>query len=182
MGTDWLQLYDKTLSDKILTMNRQRLVRYLEDNIYVLKEKDRRIICNSSIVFTMNRHKVSVGQAVDSLIAEGGLQDLKIQVAFDYCFGDEWIYLDYWGCYAHVFSGGAPKGSIQSDKYLPDKEDYGFLLLTPNHVDRIVKTLNEHSGDLPVMKSMGAGVERVEYFRDFCRGHPGYWVAYKFDY
>src|SRR5262245_7856973 len=28
MGTDWLQLFDKSLSDKILAMNRQRLVRF----------------------------------------------------------------------------------------------------------------------------------------------------------
>jgi len=39
MGTDWLQLFDKRLSDKILAMNRQRLVRFIEENIDVLKEK-----------------------------------------------------------------------------------------------------------------------------------------------
>jgi hypothetical protein len=181
MGTDWLQLFDKSLSDKILAMNRQRLVRFLEENIDVLKEIDKRsIVSRTSIISTMNRHKVSLARAVGRLIVDMGLQDLKIGVAFDFCFGEEWVYLDYWGCYAHVFDEGDPKGSIQSDKYLPDKEDYGFLLLTPDHVDRIVKSLEEHADDLPVMKK--AGIERVEYFRDFCRGHPGYWVAYKFDY
>ena len=181
MGTDWLQLFDKRLSDKILAMNRQRLVRFIEENIDVLKEKDKRdTVHYSSIIFTMNQHKISVAQAIDRLIAGSGLRDLKIQVAFDFCFGEEWVYLDYWGCYAHVFSEGDPKGSIQSDKYMPDKGDYDFLLLTPDHVDRIVKSLKEHADDLPVMNR--AGIERVEYFRDFCRGHPGYWVAYKFDY
>jgi hypothetical protein len=181
MGTDWLQLFDKRLSDKILAMNRQRLVRFIEENIDVLKEKDRRdTVHYSSIIFTMNQDKLSVTQAIDRLIADSGLQDLKIDVAFDFCFGEEWVYLDYWGCYAHVFSEGDPKGSIQSDKYMPDKGDYDFLLLTPDHVDRIVKSLKEHADDLPVMNR--AGIERVEYFRDFCRGHPGYWVAYKFDY
>jgi hypothetical protein len=41
MGTDWLQLFDKGLSDKILAMNRQRLARFFEENIDVLKEKER---------------------------------------------------------------------------------------------------------------------------------------------
>jgi hypothetical protein len=173
MGTDWLQLFDKRLSDKILAMNRQRLMRFLEENVDVLKEKDKRdTVHYSSIIFTMNQHKISVAQAVDRLIAGSGLQDLKIQIAFDFCFGEEWIYLDYWGCYAHVFNEGDPKGSIQSDKYLSDKENVGFLLLTPDHVDRIVKSLKEHADDLHVMER--ADIERVEYFRDFCRGHPGY--------
>jgi hypothetical protein len=183
MGTDWLQLFDKSLSDKILAMNRQRLARFLEENIDVLKEKERGDrISYSSIVFTMNQHKISAARAVGRLIMDVGLQDLKIDVAFDFCYGEEWVYLDYWGCYAHVFSEGDPKGSIPSDKYLPDKKDHGFLLLTPDHVDRIVRSLKERADDLPVMKRMGTGIERVEYFRDFCRGHPGYWVAYKFDY
>src|SRR5262245_44997001 len=95
MGTDWLQLFDKSLSDKILAMNRQRLARFIEENVDVLKEKDKRdTVHYSSIIFTMNQHKISVAQAIDRLIAGSGLQDLKIQVAFDFCFGEEWIYLN----------------------------------------------------------------------------------------
>lgn len=68
MGTDWLQLFDKRLSDKILAMNRQRLVRFIEENIDVLKEKDRRdTVHYSSIIFTMNQDKLSVTQAIDRL-------------------------------------------------------------------------------------------------------------------
>jgi len=183
MGTDWLQLFDKRRSDKILAMNRQGLTRFLEENLDELKEKDRRDIgTHSSIVFIMNQDKVSVFQAVNKELADSGLRDLKLRVALDFCLGEEWIYLDYWGCYAHVFSEGDPKGSILSEKYLPDKNYDGFLLLTLEHVERIIKSLKEHANDLPVMKRMGAGVERVEYFRDFCRGHPGHWVAYHFDY
>ncbi len=179
MGTDWLQLYDKNLSDKILAMNRQGLTRFLEDHIDVLKEKEKR--GHSTLAFVMSEYKISVAKAVEKLLAEQKLFELKRDVAFDFCFGEEWVYLDYWGCYAHVF-GKEPKGSLPSSKYLTDKEDHGFLLLKPDHVDQIIKSLKEHSDDLPVMKRMGAGIERVEYFRDFCRGHPGYWVAYQFDY
>jgi hypothetical protein len=94
MGTDWLQLFDKSLSDKMLAMNRQRLVRFLEENIDILKEIDRRSTgSRSSIIFTMNQHKVSLARAVGRLIMDSGLQDLKIGVAFDFCFGEEWVYL-----------------------------------------------------------------------------------------
>src|ERR1044071_7676795 len=54
--------------------------------------------------------------------------------------GDEEIYLDYWGCYAEVFDGH-PEGSISSLDYLPDEEDETFLLLRPEHVDRMIKSL-----------------------------------------
>ena len=52
MGTDWLQLFDKRRSDRILAMNRQGLTRFLEENLDELKEKDRRDIgTHSSIVY-----------------------------------------------------------------------------------------------------------------------------------
>jgi hypothetical protein len=180
MGTDWIQLYDKKLSDQILGMNRQSLTRFLENNIEILKNKAKvDAVSHSSLVFVMDSYNYSVPQAIESLLTETKLKDFKREIAFDYCFGDENIYLDYWGCYAHVFTEGDPVGSISCNKYLREKE-CDFLLLKPEHVDRMIISLREHADDLPVM--MTTGIERVEYFRDFCRGHLNYWVAYRFDF
>jgi hypothetical protein len=163
-------------------MDRRALTRFLENNIDVLKNKEKiDAVSYSDLVFVMNRYKYSVAKAVEKLLAETKLNEFKKQVAFDYCFGDEEIYLDYWGCYAHVFTEGNPTGAIPCNKYLREKE-CDFLLLKSEHIDRIIKSLQEHADDLPVMARMKTGIDRVQYFRDFCRAHPDYWVAYRFDF
>ena len=93
--------------------------------------------------------------------------------------GDEEIHLDYWGCYAEVFDGH-PEGSISSLDYLPGEAEETFLLLRPNHVDQIVKSLSEHMDDLSIMDK--ERVRKVERWRDFCAANPGYMVAYLFDF
>jgi hypothetical protein len=182
MGTDSIQLYNKGLSDQILGMDRRTLTRYLEINIDALKNKEKiGDVSYSDVVVVMNHYKCSVAKAVEKLLSETKLNEFKKHIAFDYCFGDEKIYLDYWGCYAHVFAEGDPEGAIPCNKYLREKE-CDFLLLRPKHVDRMIKSLQEHSDDLPVMAHMKTGIDRVEYFRDFCLTHPDYWVAYRFDF
>ncbi len=180
MGTDWIQLYDKRLSDRILKMNRPTLTRFLEDNIDVLEAKDQAgVTLHSSLVFVMSQNGTPVTKAVEELLAETKLNDFKKQLALDFCLGEETVYLDYWGCHAHVFSGVEPPGSISCGKYFRE-EECDFLLLTSEHVDRMLKSLYEHSDDLRVMRKETIG--RVEYFRDFCRSHSNYWVAYRFDF
>ena len=93
--------------------------------------------------------------------------------------GDEEIYLDYWGCYAEVFDGH-PEGSISSLDYLPDEEEETFLLLRPDHVDRMIKSLREHSDDLSIMDEEQIG--KLEKWRDFCAANPNYMVAYFIDF
>jgi hypothetical protein len=94
-------------------------------------------------------------------------------------FGEEEIYLDYWGCYAKVFDGH-PGGSISSLDYLPDEEEETFLLLRPDHVDQMIKSLYNHVDDLSIMNK--EQIERVEKWRDFCISNPSYMVAYLFDF
>jgi len=55
-----------------------------------------------------------------------------------------------------------------------------YLFLKPPHVDRMIRSLKQHFDDLRIMGK--AEIERLEYFRDFCVGHSGYWVAYIFDF
>ena len=92
---------------------------------------------------------------------------------------DEEIYLDYWGCYAEVFEGH-PEGSTSSLDYLPDEEEETFLLLRPDHVDRMIKSLHEHREDLSIMDK--GQLAELEKWRDFCAANPNYMVAYMFDF
>ncbi len=121
MGTDSLKLFNKSLDDQMLAMEREPLV----------------------------------------------------------ALGDQEIYLDYWGCYAAVFDGH-PEGSISSLDYLPNQEEETFLLLRPDHVDKMIKSLYDHMNDLSVMDK--EQIEQVEKWRDFCAANPSYMVAYLFDF
>ena len=93
--------------------------------------------------------------------------------------GAEEIHLDYWGCYAEVFDGH-PEGSISSLDYLPGEEEEAFLLLHPDHVDQMVKSLYEHVDDLSIMNKEQIG--KIERWRDFCAANPSHMVAYMFDF
>lgn len=181
MGTDSVQLFNKTLGDQILAMEKSALIQCAEENLGKLKRRKR--ICgyiHSSIPFQLNQHGGSVAEAVERLISDKTpLSQLKIDLLHDLAFGEEEIYLDYWGCYAEVLNRGNLQGSFSSITYFGDEEGrYHFLL--PFQVDLMIRSLKKHPKDLPVMGK--AGVERLEYFRDFCFSHPEYWVAYIFDF
>jgi hypothetical protein len=93
--------------------------------------------------------------------------------------GNEEILLDYWGCHSHVFDGNPP-GSISSLDYISDEDGEIFVLLRPEHVDQIVKSLLAHADDLRVMNT--EQVAKVAKWRDYCRTNPRYLVAYMFDF
>ena len=177
MGTDSVKLFNKVVADQILAMERGLLTRFLEENIGDIKRKPSTL---SLVVFEMEQNGGSVSDAVERLLSgEQTFTKLKAEVAQDFAFGDEEIYLDYWGCYSEVFHGD-PEGSISSLDYLPEQEEEVFLLLRPDHVNRMIESLHEHADDLSVMDK--DEVERLEGWRDFCNSNPSYMVAYLLDY
>jgi hypothetical protein len=181
MGTDSVKLFNKMLSDRILEMTKSKLIRYVEENLDSLKEmKKSGGFVYSVVLFELDERGGSVAEAVERLIAENyTLEHLKEELIHDFAFGVEEVHLDYWGCYAEVFTEGNPKGSLSSMKYFGYEEEM-YLFLKPPQVDRMIRSLKQHLDDLQIMEK--AEIERLEYFRDFCVGHPGYWVAYIFDF
>lgn len=181
MGTDRVKLFNKTQSDQILGLTRVGLVHFVENHLDELRHKEKNGESVDSVILLELKEKGgSVAQAVDRLIAEKNpLKQLKEELISDFAFGKEEIYLDYWGCWAEVFDQTHPKGSISSLKYLGHEEEL-YLFLKPPHVDQMIQSLKKHVNELRVMKQKD--IERLEYFRDFCLGHSGYWVAYHFDF
>jgi hypothetical protein len=181
MGTDSVKLFNKMLSDRILGMTKSKLIRYVEENLESLNEmKKSGGFVHSIVLFELNERGGSVAEAVERLIAEKNtLEQLKDELIHDFAFGVEEVHLDYWGCYAEVFTEGDPKGSLSSVKYFGYEEEM-YLFLKPPHVDRMIRSLKQHLDDMRIMGK--AEIERLEYFRDFCVRHSGYWVAYIFDF
>src|SRR5215510_4533964 len=147
MGTDSVKLFNKALADQILGMDQEALVLFLESNIDVLKQK---AFSLSPIVFDLEQNGGSVSDAFERLLHEQTITQVTADLAQNFGFADEEIYLDYWGCYAHLFVGG-PEGSISSLDYLPDQEEEVFLLLRPDHVAEMIKSLREHANDLRIL-------------------------------
>ena len=174
-----MKLFDGRLCDQIMGMNRHSLARYLESNIESLrrKEKDGGWVHNS-VFHEIEEHGGSVANAVHELLKRGEtVEELKVEAVLDFALGEERLYLDYWGCSAHVFNVGDMEGGT----YFPDNEtgEGSYLLLDPGQVSRMIESLREHIDDLPVMGA--EGVKKLEAYRDYCLTHPGYVVAYEFD-
>jgi len=181
MGADSVRLFHKSLSDQILVMKKSDLILFLEENLGVLKQRQESgefIFCE--VLDELEEGGGSIAETIERMIAQThSLAEIKYDLVINYAFGEERIYLDYWGCYAHVFSEGDPNGSISSMEYFGETEG-SYLFLMPAHVDLMIRSLKEHLDDLPVMEK--EGIERLEHFRDFCLSDPNYMIAYEFDY
>lgn len=177
MGTDRVKLFNKALVDQILAMEQEQLTRLLEENFAALQQKPSTL---NLVLFDVAQNGGSVADSVERLLSgEQRFTQLRADVAQDFAFGDAEIYLDYWGCYAHVFDGH-PESSISSLDYLTDQEEEIFLLLRAEHVGQMIESLHEHADDLRVMNA--SDIEMLEQWKKICSADPGYLVAYLFDY
>ena len=177
MGTDSIKLFNKTLADEILAMEREPLTRFLVKNLDAFRRKK---FCFNAVLLEVDQNGGSVPNVVERLLTEEyTLAELKAEVARDLAFGEEEILLDYWGCFVAVFDG-YPVGSISSLKYLPDEKEETFVLLQAAHVNQMIESLYEHLDDLRVMDK--EEIKKVEEWRDYCIANSGYMVAYLFDF
>jgi len=112
---------------------------------------------------------------------EGAIHaDVAAWVAEQAATSEEEIALDYWACFAEVFSEGEPSGSISSRDYLPHQEEERFLLLNAEHLDQMLASLRAHADDVQIMST--ADIRRLEKWRDRLRADPKLRAAYFFDY
>ena len=177
MGTDSIKLFNKALADEIFAMEQEPLTRFLAENVDAFKRKK---YCFNPLLLEMEQNGGSVSDVVERLLTEEyTLAELEKEVARDLAFGEEEIYLDYWGCYVAVFDGH-PVGSISSLSYLPNEEEETFILLQATHLHQMIDSLYAHVDDLKVMDR--EQIKKVEGWRDYCVANPGYMVAYLFDF
>ena len=174
MGTDRVKLFDKTLGDRILAMDQDALIHFLEENSNILSSK-----AYMGYVGDLATQS-SIAEAVETVLRDDyPLPYFKSQVVMDFAFGDEEILLDYWGCHAHVFIEN-PAGSISSLDYLPDEEEETFVLLLPEHVEQMIKSLREHMHDVTVMRQ--EHIDKLDEWRLRCAANDNYRVGYLFDF
>jgi len=93
-------------------------------------------------------------------------------------WGEEEIFLDYWGRYDQVFAE-RPNGSISSRELFQPEEEGAFLLLRSEHVDQIIKSLYSHIDELSVMTKEQLGT--LEEWKSLSLANHRHMVAYIFN-
>jgi hypothetical protein len=104
---------------------------------------------------------------------------LRAKLVDELCFSERRIVVDYWGCYVEAFSGADPSDALADYVLFPKRQEQSFLLLLPNHVDRILQSLDLHRAELTRMSN--DHLNAVREWRDLCTADPSYMVAYVFD-
>ena len=171
MGADWLRLFDKKLCDEIVCLSTDTLPAFVERHLGRLGEFS---------MFRLDFGNTAVQDRVQRLL-EGGNTEARLREALvdELCFDRQMISLDYWGCYVEVFAAADPPGAISDYRFFPERQQQSFLLLMPEHVDRILESLDLHRAELTVMTD--ADVNVVRQWRDMCTADRSQMVAYVFD-
>jgi hypothetical protein len=170
MGTDWLQLFDKRLCDEIVCLNTTALPGFVERHLDRFGEFS---------IFRAGSVDASAEDTIRRLLAEGETETtLRVALVDALCFSAKTVHLDYWGCYVEVFAGSDPRGSITDLTLFPEQQQ-DFLLLLPDHIDRILESLQVHRADLVVMTETDLNV--IRQWRTECAADASKMVAYVFD-
>ena len=126
--------------------------------------------------------------------------EIKTQLVRELCTSD-WLSLDYWGCFAEVFSGHRPPGSITWEEFIapmfkgevPEPivhrdedgspiwlENTGRYLLANQNTDLMIHSLKNH---IPELQVMGVSdVARFERWHALCARHSGFAIVYQIDF
>jgi hypothetical protein len=172
VGTDWVSLFNKRLCSEVLSLTVTSMPAFVEAHLGKLDERS-----NFRCRFDED---VGASNRIQQLQAEGlSEEDLKADLAEYLCVSNEHILLDYWACYAEVFVTDPP-GSIPDYKLFPNLQEQRFLLLLPEHLDRMLSSLNEHKGQLTVMSE--ENIAKLRGWRDLSAQDPDHAIAYFFDY
>lgn len=145
MGADWVCLFDRRLCDEIVSLAPANIPAFVESHLPVLHD--------------FSEFKCGFAQDVTATIRFRELQrqgrtdeELRADLVDHLCVSSDRLTVDYWGCYGEVFASGDPPGSIPDYKIFPHIEQQAYLLLRPEHVDRMLASLEEHRHELRVMQ------------------------------
>jgi hypothetical protein len=173
VGVDSVCLFDKRLCDEILSLSEVDLASFLQPRLSALGE-----LTELRCEFDENvPAEIRFRELRDRGRTEGAL---KFDLVADLCVSKERINLDYWACYAEVFSEGPPPGSISSMQLFPDSMEESYLLLLPEHIERMLASLDLHRSEVSAMT--GSHIAQLRRWRDQCASDPGLMLAYFYDY
>ncbi len=172
MGADWVCLFNKRLCDQIILLAPANIPAFVESHLSVLRDA--------------SEFKCGFAQDVPASVRFRKLQEqgrtyeeLRAGLAEHLCVSSDRLTIDYWGCYAELFASGDPLGSIPDYKLFPHIEQQSYLLLRPEHVARMLASLEQHRQELRVMQE--PQLAQLRRWKLQCVEDSGYMVAYSYD-
>jgi hypothetical protein len=190
MGTDYLQLLDRRTAEVIIGGNEADLaalvdLRTTPDGPPVWQshwDDEKQALADFDLGCT-------TAQRIRTLI-EGGstLPDIKEELLQCLCVGGALLYLDYWGCFAEVFSAQTPPAAITWEEFTAPLRDNGVqkdefsgcYLLTSENVASIVRSLDAHRHELKIMKE--SHTDHLRSWQAFCLKRRDFCVLYQIDF
>jgi hypothetical protein len=171
MGCDWVRLFNKRLCDEILAINNSALADFVASHLRQLDEYNEFRFGFAEEVPIPDR----IRHLRESGISEPELKRILVD---SLCVFGEWLNVDYWACYAEVF-GDDPPGSVWDREIFPHLQSPHFLLLRPEHVDRMIGSLYAHRAEVTVMEEKD--ILLLTQWREQCSNDTSTMVAYFLD-
>lgn len=172
MGADWVCLFDKHLCDEIISLASADLPAFVDSQLSALHD--------------LSEFKCGFPQDVPASVRVAQLreqgrsdEELKADLVDHLCVSGHRLTVDYWGCYAEVFASADPPGSIPDYRLFSHIKQQGYLLLLPEHVDRMLVSLEEHQREMRVMQE--PQLSELRAWKNLCMEDSRWMVAYFYD-
>jgi len=176
MGLDHLKSFDSDLAARIQRMSAAELAEALAERLPAWHAAGRRPASDALALALQTGRPLA--EVVDELLADGcTLTELRNDAVHDLCLQGEDVPLDPWSPCAEAFLE-QPEEALSSLDVLPGTDEELFLLLRPQHLDSILRSLQERAQE-PSART--PGLDAIARLRDACAARPGILVAYCFD-
>ena len=177
MGVDYLKRFDWGLAARIQRMDAAELAALLTERLPGWRASGRRAFCEALELAA--RTERPIAEIVDDLLAEGcTLTELRNDAVHDLCLQGEDVRLDAPGSWAEALLDPA-ENALSSLDVLPGTDEELFLLLRPQHLDAVLRSMQADAPELPARSP--SKLEAIARLRDACAAGPGLLVAYCFD-
>jgi hypothetical protein len=135
---------------------------------------------SSEVLLLFSRSGRPIAEVIEGLLEDGcSLTELRNDAVHDLCLQGEGVSLPGLSDLSE-FLPADPDGTVSSLDVLPGTDEEVFLLLRPQHLQKLVQTLQEAAGSLGELNSP-APLAALERLREACTARPGQLVAFCFD-
>lgn len=187
MGTDFLSLFDRHAAEIIMGANETELATLVDlkttlDGPLVWREY---LNDSKDGLLPFDKFMTSAERLV-RMLRDCRLDEIKRDLILHLCSSCAFLHVDYWGCWAEVFTNGASETIVTWESFAapidPKTEmdvSSSCYLLTNDNVQAILDSLEAHRSDVTIMSD--AEIDRLRSWRAFCLKHPEFCVLYHID-
>jgi hypothetical protein len=194
MGTDYLQLMDRRTAEVIIEATAADLAAIVDlktAGAGPLVWRNYWDAQNEAFVDFVNV-ATAAARLATILRCGSSLNEIKQDLIRELCIGRALLHLDYWGCWAEVFSVQDPPGALTWENFTApirgaterptgeSTESSGCYVLTNHNVASILSSLEAHRSEMEIMND--AQIERLRAWLALCSKHQEFSILYQIDF